>query len=132
MSAHRTAFAALDARMAAYAPAISTAWPNRDYTPTLGTDWLRVVHLPAPTVRRSIGADGQNIYTGIYQVTVHAPSGAGPGHAETLADAVANHFPLGAVYGGVRIASVSCAPASQDAGWYRIPVSITYELVTSA
>ena len=132
MSAHRTAFAALDTRMAAFTPATPTAWPNREYSPVAGTDWLQVAHLPAPTVRRSIGADGQNAYTGIYQITVNTAPGAGPGHAESLADTVANHFPLGAVFGGVRIAAVSCAPALQDSGWYRIPVSVTYELVTSA
>lgn len=132
MSAHRSVFAPLDTRMAAYTPALPIAWPNRVYTPTTGVSYLKVDHLPSPTVRRSIGSDGQNVYTGIFQVVGNTPADKGPGEAEILADSIANFFPLGAVYSGVRIAAVSVAPAVTDAPWYRTPVSITYEFVTTA
>lgn len=131
MSTHRTIFATLDTRLAMYNPALPTAYPNVNFTPGT-TPWLRVGHLPAPVVRRSIGLDGQNVYTGIYQVTAFCPAGSGPGACESLADSIANHFPIGSVYSGVRIAAVSCAPALSDVDWYSIPVSITYESVTTS
>lgn len=131
MSTDRSIFAALDTRLAAFTPTMPTDHPNEGYTP--GTsEWLKVDYLPAGQVRRSIGADGQNVYPGIYQVKVNWPAGQGPGLCQTRADAIANWFPRGAVYGGVRIVSVSCGPASSDASWYSIPVSINYELVTTA
>lgn len=132
MSTNRTIFAALDTRLAAFAPAMPTQWPNEAYEPTPGTAWLKVSHIPGAPVRRSIGVDGQNAYPGIFQVMVNYPPGFGPGAAQTRADAIANHFPLGAVYGGARIVAASCGPAPSSAEWYAIPVSITYELVTSA
>lgn len=132
MSTNRTIFAALDTRLAAFLPAMPTAWPNNVFTPEPGTAWLKVAHLPAAPVRRSIGVDGQNAYPGIYQVMVNFPAGGGPGAAQTRADAIANHFPLGAVYGGARIVAVNCGPAMPSADWFAIPVSVTYELVTSA
>lgn len=135
MSIQRPVFALLDAQLGTYTPAPPIAWPNVPYTPGTAA-WLRVSHLPAPSVRRSIGVDGQNVYTGIYQVTVNAPAGKGPGAAETLADAIANWFPIGSTYTAngvtVRIAAVSCAPALSEPDWYRVPVSITYETVSTS
>ena len=131
MSTNRSIFTALDTRMAAFVPVTPTAWPNATFTPP-AVPWLKVSHLPARPVRRSLGVDGQNAYPGIYQVMVNVPAGAGPGDGESMSDLVANHFPLGAVYGGVRIVAVGCSPAISGPDWYSIPVSITYELVTSA
>lgn len=131
MSTDRSIFAALDTRLAAFNPAMPTAFPNVSFTPS-NVEWLKVDYLPARPVRRSIGVDGQNAYPGIYQVMVNWPANTGPGLCQSRADAIANHFPLGAVYGGVRIVAVSCGPALSAADWYSIPVSITYELVTSA
>ena len=135
MSIQRPIFAALDARLNVYTPAPPIAWPNVGFTP--GTvAYLKVSHLPAPSVRRSIGADGQNVYTGIYQVIVNAPAGQGPGAAETMADAIANWFPIGSTYTSsgvtVRIAAVSCLPPTSEPDWYRVPVSITYEAVSTS
>jgi hypothetical protein len=131
MSIDRSTFASLDTRMAAFTPVTPTAWPNDGFTPG-SVAWLRVSHLPASPVRRSIGTSGQNAYPGIYQVMVNAPAGPGPGAAETLADAVANWFPLGSVYGAVRIAAVSTQFVSSDAAWYQIAVSITYETISAS
>lgn len=135
MSVQQPIFATLDGRLAAFTPVMPTAWPNVAFTPGT-TAYLKVDHLPAPSVRRSIGADGQNVYTGIYQVVVNYPPNQGPGLAESRADAVANWFPIGSTYTAngvtVRIAAVSCAPAKSEPDWYRVPVSITYEAVTSA
>lgn len=130
MSIDRSTFASLDARIAAYLPATPTAWPNVPFTPG-AVAWLKVDHMPAPPVRRSIGTSGLNAYPGIYQVLVSVPAGSGPGAAETLADSIANWFPLGSVFGAVRIATVSVHPALSDAAWYSIPVSVTYETVSS-
>lgn len=132
MSTDRAIFAALDTRLAAFVPAMPTAWPNVNFNPTKGTAWLKVDHLPAQPVRRSIGVNGQNAYPGVFQVMVNWPPGVGAGDAQTRADAIANHFPLGAVYGGVRVAAVRCGPPLSDAEWFSIPVSITYELVTTS
>ncbi len=131
MSAQATIFAALDTRMAAFTPATPIAWPNVSFTPGTASR-LQVYHLPARASRRSIGLNGQNAYPGVYQVTVSTPDGGGGGAAYELADLVANWFPIGSVYGGVRIVSVSCSPALSSPGWFSVPVSITYELITSA
>lgn len=125
----RAAFAALDTRLAAFTPAMPIAWPNRVFQPETGTPYLKVDHLPAPRVRRSIGMDGRDVYPGVYQVMVCYPAGNDAGAAELRADLVAAHFPIGAAYSGVRIAAVSTAPAIQEPGWFSIPVSITYELI---
>ena len=137
MSIQRSIGAALETRLLAFLPAMPVALPNVSYTPVIGTPYLKADRLPAGSVRRSIGVDGLNVYTGIYQVMVCFPSGPTPGNwggagwCESKADAIANHFPIGAVYASVRIAAVSCAPALSDAAWYSIPVSIAYELVSS-
>lgn len=131
MTAQSSIFTAMDTRMATFTPSTPTAYPNVSFTPGV-VSWLQVGHLPGKPSRRSIGVNGMNSYPGVYQVMVNCPSGSGPGAANTLADAVANYFPIGSVYGGVRVVSVGCSPAIPSPGWYSIPVSIFYELITSA
>lgn len=125
--------AALKARVAAltFSPAISVAWPNKDFTPS-GDRYLQVQIVPAPNQRMTIR--GASRKSGSLVVTVASRPNNGSGEGDGLADAVAAHFPvdlkLTTTEGIVRItAEPSIREGFVEGGFWRTPVVIPFEVL---
>lgn len=71
--------AALSGRLNTLTGGTPIAWENSEYTPTMGTMFLRETLLPANTVQGSLGTIGKDEHGGIYQVDIFAPKGSGKG-----------------------------------------------------
>lgn len=114
--------AALDGRMATLSIGTAKiAWPNMPLAAQTAL-YYQVDFLPA-TVAPEIGGPAHE--SGIYQVTVCAPAGAGLGDALTKAQSVSDHFNrqrLGSISTGVP----TLGPPLQEPNWLRIPVSIPF------
>lgn len=83
---------------AARSPALAVAWENAAFTPPAGT-YLRAFILPSAT--RSDDLEGSHRqYTGVFQVSIVAPLGTGPGAAEGIAEELATLFPVVTATGG--------------------------------
>jgi len=125
--------AALMTRLSTLTDSPPVAWPNVEYSPTAGTEYLQVNFLPVGTDQASLGTSGKDLTNGILQIDVVTPAGSG---RTTTIDSIADHFARGTTvsYNGVsvRVRSVSQSPALFDGGWYRVPVTINFYTYTEA
>jgi hypothetical protein len=126
---------ALKARLGAlaFSPAIPVAWQGVDFTPPKdGGRFLAAQIVPAPNERLTIGSETRR--SGTFVVTVASKGNAGTREGEGIADAVAAQFPVDLViplaFGRLRItAAPSIRGAFMDAGFWRTPVAIPYEVL---
>ena len=137
MSVFADISAALDEHLSLMPSLPPVAWENLDYTPELGTLYLRPTLLPAETIQSTLGENGTDQNTGIYQVDVFAPLGQGKQEAMSIADKIANHFKRGTdlTYNNrkLRIRNTGREVSTTEVnGWYSIPVTMTYISFTEA
>ena len=125
--------AALDSRLSSYTGDYQVAWPNTNFEPEAGQTFLSPSFIPAETVQASLGSDGKDNTTGIYQIDVVYPAGSG---RSTVPDGLADHFKRGTVlsYNGVnvRIRSVSISPALTEGAFHFVPISVDFYTYTDA
>jgi hypothetical protein len=86
--------AALEAKLNAMTPALSTAWENVPYTPVNGTPYAQVWLLPATPDNPTMG-DGYYREQGIFQINLMYPLLAGTLTAATRAQAIRTAFKRG-------------------------------------
>lgn len=128
---------ALKAHMAAltFSPAIPIGWPNRDFTPPAdGSRYMVFAIVRAANQRMTLG--GGNKWSGSIVVNIATPSGKGSGAGDSLADAVAAHFPadLALDASGARLRVTGTPFAREgytDAGMWRTPLVIPFEVMTT-
>lgn len=121
---------ALEKRLAAMTPALSTAFENVTFTPTAGTPYQRANLLPN-TPDNAVQGAAMYFDKGIFQVTLAYPMGSGPNAAETRAQAVRDWFRRGTslVEGSVTVHVTNTpriSPALIDGDRFCIPVSVPY------
>lgn len=125
----------LETRLANWAaarnPTLTVAWQNHPFTPPTGS-YLRAFLLPATTGSNDL-AGAHRRYTGVFQVSIVAPAGAGSRAAESIANELETLFPLNLALSIVSpafrvsiISPVTIAPAIQEGDRYTVPVSFRY------
>lgn len=135
--------AALKARLSSltFTPALPVGWPNRDFVPS--GDHLTVAIVPAEAER--LGVKAMHRFAGSMVVTVclqrggavQGSAGGGSGRGDGIADAVAAHFPadLRLSLSGGGTLRITQAPSVRegfiDAGYWRTPVLIPFEVLTA-
>jgi hypothetical protein len=115
----------------ASAEGIPVAWENVSLTPEPDVTYLRAFMLWAPTIAPDVSARMRSLY-GIFQVSVVAPQGTGPGAAEDMVAAIGDLFPPTQP---MRLAGVtvwmlqpmSQAPAMPEADRFVIPCSVQFQ-----
>jgi len=85
---------ALESKLNAMTPALSTAWENVPFTPVSGTPYQAVYLLPATPANPTMG-DGYYREQGIFQVSLFYPLQAGPKPAADRAEAIRAAFKRG-------------------------------------
>jgi hypothetical protein len=127
--------AAFSAKLLTLSPLPSIAWENVSFTPVIGTPYLQPFLLPGEPYQAEQGEAGQNRHAGVYQVSIYAPSGAGVGVINALADAVCNLFKRGTVltYSPISLTIWKAypGPMMQDTDWIHIPITIYYHLLAA-
>lgn len=125
-------WSALKARITSIPGSYPTAWPNQNYTPVTGTDYLRIDLIPNRTLRRFIGPNDPHHYRGILQIGVMTKLNEQIGIAIEKAGDVADHFPTDLLLtsNGVTIRITghpSIGPSMPQATHLMTPVSIEFE-----
>jgi len=85
---------ALETKLNAMTPSLSTAWENVPFTPVTGTAYQRAYLMPATPANPTMG-DGYYREQGIFQVTLRYPLQAGPKTAADRADLIRAAFKRG-------------------------------------
>jgi len=85
---------ALESKLNAMTPALSTAWENVPFTPVSGTPYQAAYLMPATPANPTMG-DGYYREQGIFQVTLMYPLQAGPKPAADRAEAIRAAFKRG-------------------------------------
>ena len=127
---HRKISAALSTHLSAMPSLPAVSWENAPFDPVAGTVYLSEHYLPADTTEVGLADDSSSQFIGVYQVSIHANSGAYKLEAQVLADSITAHFERGTelTYEAqkVRIEVSSIASALQQGDRYMIPVSINW------
>jgi len=120
----------LETQLSTIASAPPIQSPNVSYKPTKGTTYLRSSLLPAATTSAAIGLDGNDFYSGVYQVDVFSPRGLGAKTAIDMADEVIELFVKGTVLTTdsfrVKILNGSIQAPLEEPDWYQVPVIVEW------
>ncbi|MEI6207297.1 MAG: phage tail terminator-like protein [Desulfuromonadales bacterium] len=126
-SAIRSAFAT---KLQAFAGLPNVAWENVPFTPATGAPYLQPVLLPGEPTQAEIGVNGLNRHTGIYQISVFAPTGTGISALNTLVGNLCDHFKRGTtLYYAPVLVNIKKAypgPAMQETDWVHVPITVQY------
>jgi hypothetical protein len=94
---HKIIRSLFEARLAAWAaartPSLQIAYEGVAFSPGADETYLRAYTLPAGTDSNTLAGD-HHVYTGVFQVSIVTPSGAGSGKAGGLVDELAALFPV--------------------------------------
>lgn len=118
---------ALDQRLNSVSGIPAIAWPNTDYTPSKGTEFIRPTLIPAEASKETIYGDDR--YTGIYQVDIFTKLKNGPKDSLELADDVREHFKdqtLTESGQKVYVQAINLLPPARVDSWYLLSVEINY------
>ena len=132
-------FNALATKLAAltFSPALPIAWPNVNFTPPdANTGYIRAQLFPATAEQTTLGTDGQNRHTGIFQVDVIWPENQGLTAPTEKAGAIADHFKRGTLLTTDSIAlRIDQPPLVRgiivDGGTIQIPIDVRYTVDAS-
>lgn len=87
--------AALLTKLATLTGSTPIAYPNKPFTPTPGTLWLKADFVPADSSAVTLGDFGDDELTGFFQVAIMSPSGDGDVTGVKLIDTLAAGFKNG-------------------------------------
>lgn len=115
-------------------PAEHRVFPNAEYTPEIGTPHMRYFVLRNQPSVATLGADGLDVHTGVFQISLFYPKSTGDIDLLKAADeieAVYQQYVRGAYLSigsvNVRITSVGLGDTSADSAWFFAPININYE-----
>lgn len=105
-------------------------YPNRDYSPTLGTSYIKVDIMPAQTSQASIGQDSRSRNIGIYQLMIFVPKNRSMMDSVPIVNELKEYFKFGTgiILGDIKIkiTRFQIEPYLEDDAWFVQPVSISY------
>ena len=122
--------AALETKLDALLPAISTAWENVEFLPVVGTPWQRVNILWANPENTILGCS-RRFERGIFQVTLNYPMNKGASAIDDRVNLLVAHFYRGLAMTNdgqtVRITSTPSRKILGDDGkFFKMVVSINF------
>ena len=129
MITYDDARAALDAELALI-QSDNVAWENTVYTPKEGVGYLRPFLLPAEPSQATVGVNGLDRVSGIYQIDIAEPKDGGSGALLRKVDQVISQFARGSTVSsnGVTLTIQRSwpGPAIARDSFYIIPVSVSW------
>jgi len=133
-TAHDYIESAMRTQLATMVGVPDIAWPNDDYTPTVGELYLRFNILFSTPNQLTLGTDGLNQQLGFVQVDVVAPSSGGNGLSRQIIGKITDQFKRGIepTFLGQKVTVLNVYPSGSfsDADWYTVPVTINFRACT--
>jgi len=123
--------AALEAKLNAMTPALSTSWENVPFTPASGTAYQAAYVLPADPANPTMGT-GHYREQGLFQVSLFYPLQAGTLTAATRAEAIRTAFKRGTTMtsGSIKVIVTDTPHIGQgrvDGDRWMIPVKVKWK-----
>lgn len=129
MSYFRDVQAALDSKLSTIGDGLAIAWENTEYTPVLGTPWIRPTLLTASADLMDL--DNLQMQEGIYQVDVFYPVDKGPGallaKLDELYDLFKSTTTLQQGTTKVYIKQISRLNPSTEDAWYMGGIEVNFK-----
>lgn len=111
---------------------VPVAWPAKDFIPT-DSEYVRCTFLPGDTRQATIGDNGYDAITGLFQIDTFTPKGAA---RSTLPDDLADHFKRGTILNEndvrLRLRTTSIERPTHGDAWTITPISITWDTFLEA
>lgn len=125
---------ALTTPMATVLPDLYKVFPNRSHEPDPNTPYLAYFLLPNQPSASTLGAAGQDVHTGTFQISLYYPKASGDVDLLKAADEIETVYQQ-YIRGGylssggvsVRITSVGIGTPRADNAWFFAPININYE-----
>lgn len=129
MSFFKNIQVALDTQLSTLSGGVVVAWENVDYTPTLGTPFIRPTMLIPSSRLATLSSTQYN--QGIYRIDVFYPLQVGAGTLLTKLDAIYDHFrsqeKLTSSGTSVYIGAISrSSQATRDESWLTASIDINF------
>nr|CAK6596645.1 tail terminator [Klebsiella phage vB_Kpn_K21lambda1] len=128
MRQHDLTESTLRAHWVAGAFGLPTAYENQAFSKPDDAPWAALWYVPADTQPVTAGSRGQDEVVGFLQIDLNYPLNKGTGDTRTMADKIADHFPVGhpLVYNGfvVKPTYVHRGQGREVDGWWRTPITI--------
>lgn len=114
---------------------LKIVFENMAYTPAAGETYLRAFTIPGDTASNTLGGD-HRLYTGVFQVSIISPAGAGKAKTNPIAAEIIALFPLYVrdVKNGFVVTPmtpVDVGPGITDDSTYTVPLSFSYRSDTT-
>lgn len=105
------------------------AWPNDGYDPSPTVPYIRPTLITAEAGTDTV--DYLEGHTGVYQIDIFSPLGAGRVYAQQLSDTIADSFALNnkmLTYNGVVVytQSISASSGAREDSYWRVIMTIPY------
>lgn len=114
----------------------SVAYEGVPFKPVQGTPFVEPVFQPINGRPATCGPDHFVLHEGLFNVAVVYPAGQGTGAAEAMADLIKEAFRAGTVLtlnaNQIRTHWAERKAVLHDAGWVRVPVSISWYLYSTS
>lgn len=121
---------ALFASWATGAYGLTTYYPNRDYNPATGDDHARLFVLWGGSDAATMGSDGTNEVTGIFQIDLMFRTGRGDGEALEMIDTICADYISGTRlnYNSQQVVIWGATPTTlaTENGWLRSVLTINF------
>jgi hypothetical protein len=121
---------ALFASWATGAYGLTTYYPNRDYNPAAGDDHARLFVLWGGSDAATMGSDGTNEVTGIFQIDLMFRTGRGDGEALEMIDTICADYISGTRlnYNSQQVVIWGATPTTlaTENGWLRSVLTINF------
>ncbi|AZE90217.1 phage tail terminator-like protein [Pseudomonas orientalis] len=119
---------------AARSERLKIVFENTAYTPAEGETYLRAFTIPGDTASNTLGGD-HRLFTGVFQVSIIAPAGAGKTMTNPIAAELTGLFLLYARDTKGQLTVVTMSPVDPGPGitsdsTYTVPVSFSYRADT--
>ena len=110
---------------------LSTAYENVPFEPVVGAPWAQLFILPAQPTANTLGAGGQDLIEGLFQINLNYPIGDGAGLAKQKANEIREYFYAGRVFTyaaqDVFISSAGRGISQNIDSYYQIILTINFQ-----
>lgn len=111
---------------------IPHTFTNEDFKPSDHSSYLNCTILPSPVLVATLGDNGCDDHSGIFQIDIRYREGTGITQHKKTADVINIQFANGKYFTdgevSLRIENVSIAPLLIGGGWASLPMTIEYQV----
>lgn len=129
---YQTALAAIEQRFQTqWGTTTPVQWPNRNYEPVAGDEWVRLTVLDGQSFMAGMGFSSNLFrHPGLIIVSIFVPRGSGERRVNELVDSVSGIW-RNAQFGEILCRAPSVEKVGESGEWYQVNVSVPFQRDTA-